>query len=146
MSSVEKRDWLLLFLRERPLDRIRLMKGLFLLWHRSGRNIEGFFEFVPYMYGPCSFALYNAIEAAKRERLVTQAPHPVERWAPYFLTAQGAHSAACTADKVDPRLLQLIRSIAAEVASTGFYELLRRVYTEAPDFASDSVLAQRTRE
>jgi hypothetical protein len=146
MPNVGKRDWLLLFLREKPLDRIRLMKGLFLLWQRSGRDIEGFFEFVPYMYGPCSFELYRALEAAERERLVTQAPHPVERWAPYFLTAQGAHIAASTADKVEPRLLQLIRSIAAEVASTGFYELLRRVYAEAPDFASESVIAQRTRE
>jgi len=133
---VEKRDWLLLFLRARPLDRLRLMQGLFLLWHRSGRTIEGFFEFVPYLYGPCSFALYTALEAAHRERLVTQAPHPVARGAAYFLTAQGAQRAACTAATVDPRLLQLIRSLAAAVASTGCYALLHRVSTEAPDFAS----------
>lgn len=145
MPDLEKKEWLLLFLREKPLDRIRLMKALFLLWHRGGRRIQGFYEFVPYMYGPCSFDLYRELASAEHNQLVSQAPHPVARWAPYYLTARGANAAANVAKKVDSHLLDSLRSIATEVASAGFQELLNRVYTEAPDFASQSVVIQGLR-
>ena len=39
VNTLTRRDWILLFLQEKPLDRIRLMKALFLLWHRSGKMI-----------------------------------------------------------------------------------------------------------
>ena len=144
MPGLERKEWILLLLRERPLDRIRLMKALFLVWHRSGRQIEGFYEFVPYIYGPCSFDLYRELEAALREQLITQAPHPVHRWARYFLTAKGLRAVEGVAAKFDLRTQELVRQIASEVAAVGFKELLRRVYSEAPEFASHSVVDKVT--
>ncbi|GAB4370656.1 MAG: hypothetical protein Kow00128_17880 [Deltaproteobacteria bacterium] len=47
MNALSKRDWLLLLLRQRPLDRIRLMKALFLIWHRTGRELPNYYEFNP---------------------------------------------------------------------------------------------------
>jgi len=116
------------------------MKALFLIWNRSGRDISGFYDFVPYMYGPCSFDLYRELDAAEQEKLVTQAPHVVARWARYFLTRRGEDAAANARRNVDEPLLDLIRSVAEEVASAGFHALLQRVYAEAPDFATQSVM------
>jgi len=142
MSSLKKQDWILLLLQEKPLDRIRLMKALFLIWHRSGRNIATFYEFVPYMYGPCSFDLYRELNLAEKDQLISQAPHVISQWAPYFLTERGSKIVSNVGKKLDRKLLNLIRSVAVEVASVGFNELLRRVYAEAPDFASQSVMKE----
>lgn len=132
--------WILLLLREKPLDRIRLMKGLFLIWHRSGRDIPGFFEFIPYMYGPCSFELYDELEAAARDRLLTQLQDTYPRWSPYYITERGKEVADRSAQEIDPETLCRVRAVANEVAGLDFYTLLRQVYKEAPDFATDTVV------
>lgn len=115
------------------------MKALFLVWHRSNRRIDDFYEFVPYMYGPCSFSLYRELETARAERHVVQAPHPVLRWTPYFLTLSGKLLADRAASKIDRDTRELIKSTAIEVQSLPFLKLLQRVYSEAPDFATKSV-------
>lgn len=143
MTALNKRDWLLLLLHQKPLDRIRLMKALFLIWHRSGRHLEDYYEFTPYMYGPCSFDLYTELETLEQEHLVSQAPHPVAQWASYFLTPVGQSKAAAIQHVAGPQTVHLVRSIAEEVASLGFHALLRKVYSEAPDFASRTVLPWR---
>ena len=145
MSRLEKQDWLLLLLQEKPLDRVRLMKALFLIWHRSGRKLADFYDFIPYMYGPCSFDLYRELDAAEREKFVTQAPHAGSRWARYFLTRRGEDAAANARQKMDQPSLDLLRSVAEEVASAGFHDLLWRVYAEAPDFAMQSVMDWESR-
>lgn len=145
MAKLEKKDWLLLLLREKPLDRIRLMKALFLIWHRSNRRIDGFYEFVPYMYGPCSFELYRELDSAQQKQFVTQAPHSILKWAPYFLTDRGELVAADASKLVRPEVASLIKSVANEVYTEGFHDLLRKVYAEAPDFATQSVVAQERR-
>lgn len=139
MPSPTKEDWLLLLLREKPMDRIHLMKALFLIWHHSDRNIDGFFEFVPYMYGPCSFDFYSELDAAIHGQLVSQAPKPISQWAPYFLTAKGIRAAEVAEQNFSSELLYKLRSIADEVSSLDFRRLLQRVYSEAPDFASQSL-------
>jgi hypothetical protein len=139
MAMLKKTAWILLLLREKPLDRIRLMKGLFLIWHRSGRDVPGFFEFAPYMYGPCSFELYDELEAAARDRLLTQLPESYPRWSPYYITERGKKVADRAAEEIDPKMLRRVRSVAEEVAGLDFNSLLRRVYKEAPDFATDTV-------
>jgi hypothetical protein len=143
-TRLTKQDWILLLLREKPMDRIRLMKALFLIWHRSGRTLAGFYDFLPYMYGPCSFDLYRELENAQRLQLISQAPHPIDRWADYFLTLRGSRAAAAAVLKIDSKAWEnIIRSVASEVTKVGFQELLRRVYEEAPDFAENSVVQRR---
>jgi hypothetical protein len=140
MDRLSKQDWLLLLLRQRPLDRVRLMKALFLIWHRSGRKLEGFYEFTPYMYGPCSFDLYGELEHLEQDHLVSQAPHGVAQWTPYYLTQAGDNEACAVERKATEQTVQFVRSIAGEVGSLDFHALLRKVYSEAPDFASRTVL------
>lgn len=141
MTSLSKRDWVLLLLRQSPLDRIRLMKALFLIWHRSGRRINGFYNFVPYMYGPCSFELYQELEELQRQHLISQAPHRVPRWASYCLTPSGQSEAELVEQRVDNEVLSVVATVAREVSNLNFAELLQKVYTEAPEFTSQSVVS-----
>jgi len=136
---ITKDDAVLLLLRAKPMDRIRLMKALFLLWHRSGRNIPGYFRFEPYLYGPCSFEVYSFLDDLCARRLIVQLPHPVERWPEYYLTARGREAAERAAKSADPQIRLQLEQVAKEVSELEFSELLRRVHEEAPEFAVNSV-------
>jgi hypothetical protein len=137
-----KQDWILLALRKTPLDRIHLMKTLFLVWNRSGRGIPGYFVFEPYLYGPCSFEVYSVLDLLSRQRLIVQPPHSVQQWAKYYLTKQGRDVVQKAAKAVDPSKLSLLEQVAQEVSQLGFYELLQKVYSEAPEFAANSILGR----
>ena len=117
------------------------MKVLFLVWHRSGRNLPGYLDFHPYLYGPCSFELYSLLAAMSRDGFVVQPPHPVQQWAKYYLTNRGRHAAEEAAKTVPPCVFALLNGVVQEVAQLAFSDLLRKVYAEAPDFASRSLMA-----
>ncbi len=140
MMEITKREWILVLLRHRPLDRIRLMKALFLIWHRSGRKLKNFYQFVPYLYGPCSFELYKELESLQRDHLITQPLEGPMQWVPYFLTGAGRDRADTVARKLDQTTSDCIANVVKEVSSLGFRALLRKVYSEAPDFAGQSVI------
>lgn len=136
---LHREQWILLFLREHPLDRMHLMKALFLLWYRSKRSIPEYFVFEPYLYGPCSFEVYSVLEDLLANGFVVQLPHPVQQWACYFLTDRGKREAEAAVSFADPATLAQVKQIANEVSNLGFSELLRKVYKEAPEFSCNSV-------
>ena len=139
MMNLTKKDWILLVLRKYPMDRIHIMKALFLIWHRAGRKIENYFKFEPYFYGPCSFEVYSILDDLKMNRYIAQPPHPIPQWTNYYLTEKGKKEATEAAKKASHENLKLIEVISEEVSKLSFYELLRKVYTEAPDFAVNSI-------
>lgn len=134
-----KKDWILLALDKYPLDRIHVMKILFLLWYRSGRKISDYFQFIPYLYGPCSFEVYTVLESLLNEGHISQPPHQTPKWVHYYLTEKGKELAEQLTRKVSSENLTAIGLIADEVAPLSFYDLLRKVYKEAPEFAVNSI-------
>lgn len=138
--AIEKKDWILLALRESPLDRIHIMKALFLVWNRSGRNMPDYFKFEPYLYGPCSFEIYSVLYDLSKEGFIVQPPHPMRQWAKYYLTDRGKIVADEAAKRANPDIVGLLEQVAHEVAQLGFSELLRRVYSEAPEFEVKSLM------
>lgn len=140
--ALTKKEWILLVLKEAPLDRIHIMKAAFLIWHRSGRNLTDYFEFVPYLYGPCSFEVYSTLTDMEFNRLIVQPPHPVQQWANYYLTEKGEKEAEHAMKKVAPGGLRVLKQVVKDISEIGFYELLRKVYAEAPDFATNSMFRE----
>lgn len=140
--SLKKKDWVLLALRRTPLDRIHIMKTLFLIWHRSERNIPDYFKFEPYLYGPCSFEVYSALADLQAEGLIVQPPHPVPQWVNYYLTAKGKKESEESAKRAYPEALELIEKVVDETSRLNFSELLRKVYAEAPGFAVNSMFRE----
>lgn len=135
-----KTDWVLLVLRTAPLDRIRIMNALFLIWYRSGKNIPGFFNFEPYLYGPYSLEVYTALRHLVDADLVVQPPHHMHQGAKYYLTRNGKLAAERAAASVDPELLARLNQVVQDVSELGFSDLLHKVYTEAPEFATRSIV------
>lgn len=137
--SLSKDYWILLALKYAPLDRIHLMKALFLVWYRSGKNIPSYFEFEPYLYGPCSLELYRSIDNLLKEGLIIQAPHSIQEWSNYYLTSKGKEKVDELVGQVDKNLLKTIQSVVAQLSGLGFHKLLEIVYSEAPEFAVNSL-------
>lgn len=136
-----KSDWVLVILRKKPLDRIHIMKSLFLVWYRSEKkDIEDYFHFEPYLYGPYSLEVYSELRNLLAHGLVVQPPHAMQQWANYHLTEQGRTKAEEAVKKIDPAFIALVESIVGEVSHLGFFELLEKVYREAPEFAVNSVI------
>ncbi|MEO0236254.1 MAG: hypothetical protein ABIM02_05975 [candidate division WOR-3 bacterium] len=140
--TLSKKDWILLLLRESPLDRIHIMKALFLIWHRSGRKLTNYFEFKPYLYGPCSFEVYSVLSNMEVERLIVQPPYPAPQWVEYYLTDKGKKEAEKVFNNTSDEIREIIKKITAEISNLNFFELLHKVYREAPDFAINSMFKE----
>jgi len=137
--ALTKKDWILLLLSQSPLDRIHIMKALFLIWHRSGRKIKDYFVFEPYLYGPCSFEVYSTLDEMELNRQIVQPPHPVPQWVNYYLTDSGKKEAEEVSKRTLPETVSVIKTVVKEISQLGFYELLKKVYAEAPNFAVNSI-------
>ncbi len=143
--SISKREWILLILNQSPLDRIHIMKTLFLIWIRANKQLEDFFEFVPYHYGPCSFEVYTELDVLQTNGLVLQPPYRIPNWEKYYLTETGRNLAREASKKLPDRTSTLLKTVTAQVADLSFNELLKTVYAEAPEFAKHSLLRSRVK-
>ena len=141
-TDIVKQAKVLIALQAVPLDRIRLMKTLFLVWHRSGRPTENAFEFIPYLYGPCAFDLYEVLKDLKQQGLIIQPAHQSAKWAPYYLTDTGKQAASEATLLVQDTQISAIQQTARWAVQQSFRSLLDTVYSEAPDYAVSSVLRQ----
>jgi hypothetical protein len=142
MSTVEPRDaWLLVALDRSPMDRIHLMKAMFLPWFRRGRQLPGYFDFKPYLYGPYSAQVYASLDRLQREGLIASEPAAIDRWADFRVTPEGQQHLRRTVSSLDPVLRGDIERSVDELSGLELGELLSRVYAEAPEFAVASVYA-----
>jgi hypothetical protein len=65
------------------------------------------------------------------------------QWSPYYLTPRGAALASTLRMRLDQQTVARVEQVAGEVSGLGFNGLLEKVYTEAPEFASKSVMTNR---
>lgn len=136
-------DWLLRFLAgpsgtDGLVDRIRIMKGMFLFQQEHQAPAVINYRFRPYDYGPFTTEIYSDINSLK------VAGYVVGLWAEnstseraYRVTEQGREYLA-TLD-FDPDADETLMAVRKEVTELGFRELLRRVYKAHPESASRSV-------
>jgi len=139
-GRLAKKDWVLLCLMRAPLDRLRLMKTLFLIWRRHLRADDAdFFQFRPYLYGPCSFELYSVLETMQEGGSIVHESHPGERWGNYILSHRGKEEAQEARERADANELKAIEEIVKFASTASIGELLNQVYEEAPEYAVKSL-------
>ena len=137
MVFPERQDWLLRFIAGDPgdepwIDRIRLMKGMFLFQRRPTAPGEINYAFKPYDYGPFTPDVYRDVEALSDEGFVISSSEHAYRATEFGKEYLGSLS-------FPGALEHELLSIREEVISLSFRELLRKVYSEHPESASRSV-------
>jgi hypothetical protein len=142
----DRRDWLLLFLSPGVLgsggadavDPIRIQKGMFLLSQRGpARDLYGF---EPYNWGPFSPEIYRDLEQLRREHLVERQPVPGGTWSRWRATPEGENEARRVAERLAPDDVTWLASARSFVTSRSFKRLLRDIYAEYPEYATQSRL------
>lgn len=143
---MNKRDWLLLFLRQanpreaQSLDPIRIQKGMFYFARSAAVPSGEKYDFIPYYFGPCSFAIYEDVDGLVANGTVEAVPVPGQTWRKYQLTAAGISRAARLASSANAEALDACSAARARVTKHTFRGLLKEVYKDYPEYAAESVV------
>ena len=141
-------DWLLVLLdlpghRQQPhmaMDRLRIMKTLFLLRKAPGLPLADFYRFSPYHYGPFSVDVYHDLDELEDRQLVErESTHP-RNWARYSLTAQGSTEAQRLASTAPGSVVSKMEEFKELTTRMSFSALLNYVYDKYPEYAVASVV------
>ena len=109
-----------------------LTKLVFLLRHEGGLSrIAGFYDFVPYRFGPYSFGLKNDLAALKRNGYVEEND---DTWQVGRFVDTDRDWIA----ELDPSIVKSIRFVLSKRGNLSRNRLLGHVYKEYPWFASRS--------
>ena len=130
MLTRQKVVLLMLKYAGRPVQRVELMKWCFLLRHES--ETEGgssFYDFVPYKYGPFSFALYQEIEKLQSMSYVLSHGDQVWKLNPELASAAGG---------VSPGVERDVRTVLKKFGGLSNDDLLHYVYERHPGFTVNS--------
>jgi DNA-binding PadR family transcriptional regulator len=118
------------------------MKGLFLFSRAAaeGRIAEPrAFDFGAMSFGPCSPAIYSALDRVVDGGLVRADPVEGETWSRYAITDLGRDRVR-EAQTAEPASADFLRRIRQWCDRQSFSDLLRAVYRAYPEFAVNSVL------
>lgn len=146
-KNLDKKDWILLLLyskgsqsiNEPIMGRIKLMKELFVISQII--KPSNFYSFVPYLYGPCSFEVYEDLEILVRNGLVEVINEYKSGHGTYSLTEKGVEEAKKLFSDIDENKKKKIEEIKKELNNLSFIELLKKIYTQYPDYAKNSMVA-----
>ncbi len=139
-----RRDWLLLLLGFKgangaALDPVRIQKGMFLFAQQAEAPDEERYDFEAYNYGPYSFDLRDDLNRLVGEGLAQAEPVPGYTWSRFRLTEDGYAAARVVRDNAERDVAKKMFAIKQTVSGKSFNALLRDVYDEYPDYATNSI-------
>ena len=112
---------------ERPVSRIELTKWAFVLRHESqSKGGSSFYDFLPFHYGPFSFALYHEIEKLEQQGYVSQSDQ--SHWA----------VGRVVAPNLEPALKQEAAGVARRLMKKNVDSLMDEIYERHPEFTVNS--------
>ena len=113
-----------------PLSAIRFVKFLFLLRNEPPfRDDRTFYDFVPYLYGPFSFALYRELNTLRRDGFVSEPANRIS------LASRTRAAARQKATELSASQRETIARVVVANQGASQHELLRSVYHRFPWYA-----------
>lgn len=137
---MRKRDWLLLAIADR-MQPIQVQKTLFKFAKESGIPKRQQYLFQPYDWGPCSFEIYDDLGELRELGLIETTPSG-RGWNSYQVTSKGKKAAEEIKDKANHELVMALDNSREWVKSRSFSKLLKDVYDQYPEFATESLFKQ----
>lgn len=119
----------------KPLHKTNLVKLLFLLRQETCLKDEStFYDFVPYKYGPFSFALYRELEALQRDGFIVDGGNEIH------LSPDAGGLARTKIDTLPETTLDAVSEIHGRYGNLSYHSLLKEVYARYQWFATRSEL------
>jgi hypothetical protein len=123
-----------------PMDRIRVMKGLFLLSQEGPAGFRELYHFEPYRFGPFDKAVYTHLDWLQAKGLVKAERNPASGQPEYLLTPAGQARADASDASLDEQARSELARIKSFVTTRSFVTLLRQIYAKYPSYAVRSDL------
>jgi uncharacterized protein (DUF488 family) len=118
-----------------PVSPTRLVKLMFLARHETGLRSEGtFYDFVPYRYGPFSFALYRELDALRRDGYLARDSEELR------LNLELRVEALSNVAGMPPSHTKAVVEVVSRYGRVPQRDLLRDVYRRYPWYATKSEL------
>jgi len=144
-EQVSPEDWILAFFYAGPDRDVRqpqingflmFTKQFFVFVKEIKKELDPFFNFVPYDYGPYSFVLKELIDKLIKEGYI-EIKQSDER-KDFFLTEKGSVRAKRVFEKMDKKTEKNLFNLRKEATQLGYAGVLRYVYSRYPEFTSAS--------
>jgi DNA-binding PadR family transcriptional regulator len=135
---MEKRYWLLLVIGD-TIQPIQIQKTMFKFAMESGASESEIYDFAPYNWGPCSFDIYDDLSTLRAAGHVETA-RSGRGWNSYKLTEAGRTRVEQLRKNSDDGHLRYLDETRDWVLSRKFEDLLRDVYKDYPDYATQSMI------
>ena len=146
-SSMDRSDWTLLVLKsggESGLSPVQLQKSLFLLKENLGNclagfDLENYYQFVPYNYGPFDVTVYDDAQALANDGLAEILEVPGRRYRQYRISSEGMKLALQREKELRREVVEYIGNLVGWVKNQTFQSLLRTIYRLYPSYRENSV-------
>lgn len=122
------------------LDRIRVMKGMFLLAEEAPDGMPKLHNFKAYDWGPFSPDVYDDLDTLERRGLIAVEGGVRHRYETYRATSLGQVRAAQLIGSLPKPVAEKVAEVKNLVTSMPFLHLLEYVYDRHPDYAKRSKL------
>jgi hypothetical protein len=117
-----------------------MQKGVFLLAMGGPQAWRGLYDFSPYNWGPYSDGLAADLDRLRAENILRVAPVPGSRYGQYVPTAPGQELASeLWSEVLDDEEREFLQQVRHYVTSRSFDRLLTDVYSEYPEYATESL-------
>ncbi len=140
---MSRQDWLLLVLAstEEALTPVQLQKSLFLLEKTLPETLlgEGYYDFVPYDYGPFDSSIYHDAEELAGQQLAAIVPSMTGRWQEYSIRPDGLNRAKEIQDELPENVQVYVHRLIEWVQTKSFSQLVRFIYENYPEYKANSV-------
>ncbi len=140
---MDRKDWLLLVIAAAEgdlLSPVQLQKSMFLLGKEQKSAVgKGFYNFIPYAYGPFCVDLYHDAEDLERQGLVSIHLNLSGRWREYRATPAGVERAREIGECTNKQVVDYVSRTVNWIKGMSFHQLVKEIYDKYPAYRKHSV-------
>lgn len=149
-NSFTPEEWVLIFLyaghdraAKKPAINGMLMftKQFFVFVKEVKNDLQDYFNFIPYDYGPYSFVLKKIIDDLVVEGYIVI--KKTDDRQDFILTHSGVEKAEILSKNLDQKTKQTLENLRREATQLGYRGVLRYVYSRYPEYTTASKIRER---
>ena len=140
---MERKHWTLLTLgaaNGQALTPVKMQKTLFILQRAfPDEDLENFYDFKPYNYGPFDARIYQDAEDLAEEGLVNIITPRDRNWDTYSCTNDGVIFATRLSNNIPEKVWEYLKEVVEWILPLSFSEVVSAVYATYPDMKVNSI-------
>ncbi len=116
--------------------KLLFIKEFFVFVKEIKLDLDTFFNFIPFDYGPFSFQLASILDHLIKSGLISVSEAQVKtgKRYDYKLTPLGAERSRGIYEAIDPNIRSRLEKLRSDATKMGYFSVLRYVYSRYPEY------------